>query len=439
MRKNIVLISFDDAVAFWKYKNLFGAELQIPNLERIRSVSTTFQAAYSQSPLCGPSRASFMSGRSPLETGILDNRTKAFSILKPRDIWSHDLKRHGFFCSSGGKVHHGYVPLPERIHSKLYSDDRKFFPRDLKLRPGVKASKSGGAGGGISTLDPDDDMGYYDARSAQSFANFIESYDGDAPFYREVGFFSPHNPFITPNRFKKMYEASDFQYPAEWDEELKEDGARSDTVRVNFRTYEKRHWQKSVRNYFSAISHGDHHLGTVWDALQSSRHAKNTIVVILTDHGLHLGEKRRFGKSTLLEQVANVPLILHDPDNAGPREINDAVGLIDIGPTVLDLVGLPKPAHSLGWSLRPLMNGKESWPDRPVPTLYADGASIRMGRYRFTRYRSGKTTLHDLVDDWWQRRELGPEHPDYEQLDQAHREICAEYGAAELLSLGKGQ
>ena len=428
MRKNVILFSFDDCIAFWRYKSLFGVELKTPNLDRIRAVSTTFLAAYCQSPLCGPSRASFMSGRSPCETGILDNKSKIFSVLKPKDIWSYQLKNNGFYCSSGGKVHHGYVPLPDKIHAQLYSDDRKFFPRDLRLRPGVKSRAFGGSGGGLATLDPEDDLGYYDAQSARSFIEFLDRYDGDAPFYREVGFFSPHTPFITPARFKKLYKAVDFQYPPEWDEELKEDGDSSDEVRVNFRTHDKRYWQRSVRNYFSAVSHGDYHLGMVWDALQASPHARNTIMVLLTDHGLHLGEKRRFGKSTLLEQVANVPFIIHDPDYPVRQEIEESVALIDVGPTIMDMVGLPPPPRSLGRSVLPLMTGAEVGPERAVPTLQADGASIRKGRYRFTRTMAGKAVLHDLVEDWWQRHPKGPEHPAFSELSEAHQAVCAAYG-----------
>lgn len=368
-----------------------------------------------------------MSGRSPCETGILDNKIKAFSILKPEDIWSYQLKSNGFYCSSGGKVHHGYVPLPDNIHEQLYSDHRKFFPRDLRLRPDVRSRAFGGTGGGIATLDPEDDMGYYDAQSAQSFTEFLDRYEGDAPFYREVGFFSPHTPFITPLRFKNIYRTLDFQYPPEWDEELREDGAHSDEVKVNFRTYDRRYWQRSVRNYFSAVSHGDYHLGMVWDTLQASPHAKNTVVVILTDHGLHLGEKRRFGKSTLLEQVANVPFIIHDPERPERQDIEKPVGLIDVGPTIMDMVGLPPPPRSLGRSLLPLMIGPETAADYAVPTLQADGASIRKGRYRFTRTMAGKATLHDLVEDWWQRHPQGPEHPAFSELSEAHQAICAAY------------
>lgn len=427
MRKNVVLLSFDDCFAFWRYRSIFGVELKTPNLDRIRAVSSTFLSAYCQSPLCGPSRASFMSGRSPCETGILDNKTKAFSVLKPEDIWSYQLKENGFYCSSGGKVHHGYVPLPDGIHEKLYSDGKKFFPRDLRLRPDVNSRAFGGAGGGHATLDPEDDMGYYDAQSAKSFVEFLDRFDSDAPFYREVGFFSPHSPFITPVRFKNLYRAVDFQYPSEWDEELKVDGALSDEVSANFRTHDKRYWQRSVRNYFSAVSHGDYHLGLVWDALQASPHAKNTIVVLLTDHGLHLGEKRRFGKSTLLEQVANVPFIIYDPERPMRQDIDEPVALIDVGPTVLDIVGLPALPRSLGQSLLPLISKPETSGERAVPTLRADGASIRKGRYRFTRTLAGKAMLHDLVDDWWQRHPQGPEHPAFAELSEAHRAVCAAY------------
>lgn len=428
MKKNVVLISFDDAVAFWKYKTLFGARLQTPNLDRIMAVSTTFQAAYCQSPLCGPSRASFMSGRSPYETGILGNDVKAFTILKPQDIWTWQLRAGGYYCSSGGKVHHGYRPLPPEVHEVLYSDERKFFPVDLQVRPGTEISAVGGAGGGVSTLNPEDDDKYHDAHSARSFASFIETYDGHAPFYREVGFFSPHTPFITPLRFKTMYNLQDFRYPDEWADEIRPDGKAYEQVSANFRTHEARHWKKSVRSYFAAISHGDHYLGKVWDALQNSRHAGNTILVILTDHGMHLGEKRRFGKSTLLEQVANVPLIIHDPENPQPRDIDAPVGLIDVGPTVLDMLGMAPPPHSLGTSLVPLMRGDDSLADRAIPTLNHEGVTIRKGRYRFTRRLNGRAELHDLSQDWWQMHDLGPDHPEFAALSAEHLSVSATYG-----------
>jgi choline-sulfatase len=428
VKKNVVIVSFDDAIAYWRYKTVFGAELQTPNLDKVCATSTAFHAAYCQSPLCGPSRASFMSASSPHKTKLFNNDIKTFEVLKPADMWSYQLKQNGYFCSSGGKVHHGYKPLPQKIHDALYSDERKFFPIDLKRRTNIETSLAGGVGGGISTTDPADDSIFYDSRSADSFIDFISNYEGEQPFYREVGFFSPHTPFITPVRFKKMYKLADFTYPDEWDEEVDASIETASSVRTNFKTYKSVYWKKSVRNYFAALSHGDYHLGRIWDALQSSPHGKDTIVVILTDHGLHLGEKRRFGKSTLLEQVANVPFIIHDPENPEAKDVYDPVALMDVGPTILNMVDLPPLTDCIAKSLVPLMKGEESWPDRAIPTLQAASASVRKGPYRFIRHENGDTEFYDIKADWWQKKPLGPDHPDFDEVRQAHLACCKEYG-----------
>lgn len=427
MKKNVLVISFDDAIAYWHYRNIFKGELKTPNLDRICEVSSAFHAAYCQSPLCGPSRASFMSAQPPHITGIHANE-KVFGRVKPQEMWSYRMKENGYFCSSGGKVHHGYKPLAEEIHEILYSDERKFFSADMRHNPQIAADIVGGAGGGVATTDPKDDGRFYDDQSANSFIDFISSYDRDQPFYREVGFFSPHTPFITPKRFKDLYRPSEFEYPPEWSAELDPDKNAPVPEWANFKTHKARYWKLSIRNYFSAMSHGDYHLGRVWDALQASAHAKDTIVIILTDHGMHLGEKRRFGKSTLLEQVANVPLIIHDPDRAKPQVIEDPVALLDVGLTVLDMVGLPAMEGRLGQSLVPLMNGTASWPDRAIPTLKRDSASVRKGRYRFIRNSTGECEMYDIKSDWWQMKRLGPDHPDYQDMFEAHHACCKAHG-----------
>ena len=143
-RRNVLLVSFDDAVAFWPYKTAFREPLQTPNLDRICAQATAFHAAYCQVPICGASRASFMTGRTPHELGILDNGTFIFDRYGARDIWSFRLKQAGYFCSSGGKVHHKYKPVPARIQKDLYSDGRKAFGDDMSLPPGVACKSFGG-------------------------------------------------------------------------------------------------------------------------------------------------------------------------------------------------------------------------------------------------------------------------------------------------------
>lgn len=431
-RMNIVVISFDDAVSFWHYKNVFGVELQTPNLDEICAQSTAFHAAYCQSPVCNTSRASFMTGQSPHQLDFVDpwdrSKGKIFDFISVDQMWSHRLKSEGYFCSSGGKVHHGFKPLPPKIHNQLYSDERKGFHLDVNLPPSFPQVQKGGMGRGQASTDPEHDGFYYDANSAQSFLDFIGSYDGDQPFYREVGFYSPHMPFITPIRFKHMYPLRDIKQPESWADGFEYVGYSKNKIGKNFAGRKPLYWKRSVRNYFSAYSHGDHHLGTVWRGLKQSKFADNTIVVILTDHGMHLGDKHRFGKATLWEQTACVPLVVHDPRTPRPQVVTDPVGLIDVGPTILDYVDMPPLEQSSGQSLRQAVETGRADPDRAVPTFNHHGSAIRKGDYRLIEYNDGSTELFNLRDDWWQQKLLGEDHPAFGPMHDALRACCADYG-----------
>ena len=194
----------------------------------------------------------------------------------------------------------------------------------------------------------------------------------------------------------------------------------------NFLSDDER-WQLSVRNYFSAVTHVDHYLGRVWDALKASRFADNTIVVILSDHGMHLGDRYRFRKTTLWEQVANIPFVIHDPTRPEPRDNLDPVAVLDVGPTLMDYAGLPPLEGCVGRSLRAQAEGA-SVPDRAVPTFHYDSIGLRKGPYRFIRYEDGSTEFYDVEQDWWQIHDLGPDHPDYAAMEAATEACALEYG-----------
>ncbi|MGJ8546410.1 MAG: sulfatase-like hydrolase/transferase [Sulfitobacter sp.] len=426
-KRNVVLISLDDAVAFWNYKTIFGEELKTPNLDRLCARATSFRSAYCQSPVCGPSRASFLTAKTPHELQIFHNHDKLFKHVGPRKVWTFAMRRAGFFCSSGGKVHHGYKPLKRYAHGKLYSDERKGFRIDRMLREEIPQKKFGGHGDGIATIDPKDDDYYHDAQASASFVDFISNYDKEAPFYREVGFYGPHTPFITPERYKTMYDPKKLKRPAAWDTPEKPNPFIEAQGGENLDNTNLTRWRNSVRNYFSAYSHVDHHLGRVLDALEASPHADNTMIVLLSDHGFHLGEKNRFRKLTLWEQVANVPLIIYDPANPKPQEIFDPVALLDVGPTVLDYLGLAMPEPSLGRSLRPQIEGASD-PGRVVATFHYDSVAIRKGPYRLIRYEDGSTQFYDVTQDWWQTTDLGETHPDFAETYAALEAISAQSG-----------
>ncbi len=424
---NVLFVSFDDAVAYWPYKTVFREPLRTPNLDKICDVSSAFHAAYCPATVCNPSRASFMSGKTTHQLGVFSNQDKVFEKHDPRIMWPYRLKEAGYFCSSGGKVHHGHSPLPEPVHQVLYSDHQKEFV----YNPGrpIHTTYFGGYKRGLATTHPKDDDIFYDMRSADSAIEFLKTYDGDAPFYREIGFHSPHSPFATPARFKTLYRLENFKQPPEWDDGYDRNAyadARFPT-QAPLTQRRLRWWKKSVRNYFSAYSLADDQLGRVWEALKASAHAENTMVVILADHGFHLGNKDRLEKSNLWEQVANVPLIIHLPGQPKRQEIHDPVSLIDIGPTVLDYLGLGDIEESVGQSLRPYLDATPQDP-RTIPTFFFQNAAIRTGDYRLIRYEDGSTQLYNVKTDFWQLRDLGNAHPEFPALYAQLVRTCREWG-----------
>lgn len=373
-----------------------------------------------------------MSAKSPHATGVIGPAGRYFERIPVETLWPYKLRQDGYFCSSGGKVALGYGPLPPRVHNTLFSDDRKRFklePRKRKFKGNIIPDREefGGFRGGLATFNDKGERSLYDDQSTRSALSFLQTYDGDASFYREVGLIATHGPWTTPRRFKDMYDTKDFKKPAEWKSGFDPCDAMDAVSGRNYKIGRLGHWQKSVRNYFAGMSYVDYNIGRIWDAIKASRHADNTIIVLLSDHGLHLGERQRFRKHTLWEQVANVPLIIHDPDQPVGQVVTDPVGLIDVGPTLLDMLGLPALEDCQGQSVLPLMHGQRA-PGRAVPTFLHNNAAIRKDRYRFIRYTDGSTQLFDLIDDWWQTRDLGPDHEAYSEMQKAHTACCLSYG-----------
>lgn len=406
-RKNLPLVSFDDAVAPWRYKTAFGTPLRVPNLDKLCTGATAFKATYAQAPICGPSRASAMTTTWPHETGVLDNSLNIFERVGTERFWISRIKAAGYYTSSGGKIHHSPT-LARPYHRALYSDARKAFSVDLRLPREIrKGSLSfGGHRDGRATRDGEHEDFYFDRQSADSAIDFLQSYEGEAPFFRELGLFSPHAPHITPARFKEMYDVEAFRRPADWAGYLAETEYIRRHIPENEAFRDEDHWRKSVRNYFSAYSHGDYHLGRVLGALARSAHARNTLIVVFADHGFHLGNRNLFRKTTLWEQSLNVPLIIFDPDNPTPREITDPVALISLGPTILDLLGIEMSPEEQALSLRPMLYGARA-PERVVPSFYKRSITIRKGRHRIIRYADGSFQLFDVEEDPWQLRDLG--------------------------------
>jgi arylsulfatase A-like enzyme len=180
-------------------------------------------------------------------------------------------------------------------------------------------------------------------------------------------------------------------------------------------TQDNQQWHNLVRSYLAATSFVDAQIGRVLDALESARLAENTIVVVWSDHGYHLGEKAITGKNTLWERSTRVPLIFAGPGiRAGGRSTQPAE-LLDLYPTLVELSGLPPRTDLEGLSLAPQLRDPATPRRRPAITSHNQGNhAIRSERWRYIRYADGTEELYDLVHDpaEWRNVVAKSEHAD---------------------------
>jgi arylsulfatase A-like enzyme len=242
----------------------------------------------------------------------------------------------------------------------------------------------------------------------------------DKPFFMGVGFYRPHVPMFVPQKWFDMHPREQVKLP----EVRKND--RQDLSQYAIDLTNREHvspthdwvlesgqWQHAVQSYLASVTFADHCLGLVLDALDASPHAKNTIIVLFSDHGFHLGEKHRWAKRTLWEDGTRVPLIVSAPGfSAGQRSPRPAE-LLDVFPTLLELAGLGADSAQEGQSLVPLLRTPQAAWDHPAITSFGPGNySVRSTDFRFIQYRDGSREFYDLRKDSheWTNLAKNPEY-----------------------------
>jgi arylsulfatase A-like enzyme len=213
------------------------------------------------------------------------------------------------------------------------------------------------------------------------------------PFFLAVGTWKPHDPWEVPQKYFDMYPLESIVLP-----EIKEDDLE-DAFDHRRRWIQKwvndnQEWEQVVQSYAAAITFSDAMFGRLLEGLENSGHADNTIVVLWSDHGMHMGEKDNIEKFTLWEKSTRVPLIVNVPGMTQPGSVCDQpVSLMDLYPTLVELTGFDPPAHLDGASLVPQINDPMAetdpvissymftWTDEPVI-----GHAVRSQRYRYIYY-----------------------------------------------------
>ena len=402
-RPNVLFIAIDD-LNDWVGPLKGHPQVQTPNMDRLAARGTTFTNAHCQSPLCNSSRTSLMTGLRPDTTGIYglapwfrDCEAFAGVVTLPQH-----LQAHGYRTYSTGKIYHGGYGRGKH--------DQEFQvlgpPSGVTAWPKKKLvdtpTKHKLVDWGIITQDDKEQSDYQVA----SWAVQQIQQSPQEPFFLSVGFFLPHVPCYATQQWFDLYPEETLKLPPM----LR--GDRDDTPRFSWYLHwtlpeprldfleKANQWKNLVRSYLACVSFVDSQVGRVLDALEKSGVAENTIVVLWSDHGWHLGEKRITGKNTLWDRSTRVPLIFAGPGVAQDVRCNSPAELLDIYPTLIDLCVLPENSAIEGHSLLPQLQNAESprqWP--AITTHNHDNHGIRTERWRYIRYANGAEELYDMQND----------------------------------------
>jgi uncharacterized sulfatase len=385
-------------------------QVQSPNLDRLAASGVRFDKAYTQFPLCGPSRNALMTGRRPNSTHVLANSTLFRQALPDAVTMSQLFKNHDYFAARAGKIYHYGVPGdigadgvddPPSWNKVVNPKGRDKTDEDLV----INLTPSRGLGSSLSYLKADgDDLEQTDAMVATSVIRMLEE-NKDRPFFIACGFFRPHVPDVAPAKWFDLYPYEQVKLPVEPPEHLaKIPQAAFFTTPPNWGVPEDQ-VRKFKQAYLASVSFMDAQAGRVLDALDRLQLRDRTIVVFTSDHGWMLGQHGgQWMKQQLFERATRVPLLIRAPgfDTAG-RACPRPVEMIDIYPTLADLAGLQAPRELEGVSLKPLLVDPDAPHDRPAYSQITrgEGRSVRTERHRYTEWSFGKegVELYDYQAD----------------------------------------
>ncbi len=414
---NVLFLAVDDMKDWVGCLGGYEGVVQTPNIDRLAKQGMLFRNAHCPSPKCAPSRAAILTGLRPSTTGLYDNGHWLIPNYPDVVTLPAFFRSAGYEVAGAGKIFHhtagNHPPSQWDDFQPIRFRNDPWFRSSKKNYPWSKSGPNpeGFPFSGVSGLGHENDWGspnikpvaYDDARSAQYAIDFLKG-DRGKPFFLACGLFRPHLPWYVPPEYFEMYPVEKIQLPAVQRDDLDDvppEGQKLARDRINdWKAIKNQHkWKHAIRAYLASITYADAQLGRILSTLESSAHAQNTIVILWSDHGWHLGSKQHWHKSTLWEEATRVPLVIKTP-GFKPGVCDAPVSLLSLFPTLLDLCHL-KPSLSLDApSIVPLLeNPDTTWTKPAVIEFRRGNAAVRDKRYRFIRYANGGEELYDHKKD----------------------------------------
>ncbi|MDV6030520.1 MAG: sulfatase [Phycisphaera sp. RhM] len=401
---NVVLVAIDD-LNDWVGCLDGHPQVQTPQIDKLASRGVNFTNAHCQAPICNPSRISMLLGKLPSTTGhyFLAPGFRGVDVTRDAVTMFQHFRAGGYRAESMGKVFHGPSDAASFDHVQRSSGYRRPPGQTEKLRYRVPGSHPAWDWGQIDIAD-EDQRDYHTA--AWAAKRIPELAERDEPFFLAIGFHLPHVPIYATKKWFDMYPLQTLVMPPVPRGDL--DDVPEIAVQLSLNPTAPRYeWMKdngedkhAVQAYLASISFVDHLVGMVTDAVEAAGLGDNTIVVLFSDHGFHLGEKNKWAKRSLWQRTTRVPLIVAGPGVAGGAVCDAPVGLIDVYPTLAEMCRLPVPDGLDGHSLSGLLKDAASaWSHPAICTFGPGNHSIHSRDYHYIRYRDGSEELYDHRHD----------------------------------------
>ncbi len=392
----------------------YGAPVRSPNIDKLAARGVRFDRAYTQYPLCSPSRSSLLTGRRPNATGVLTNPGKNpmsphFREKLPDAVTLPQLFRsNGWFAARVAKLYHYGVPntIGTGGLDDIPSWDLTINPRgrDREVHDRIFSLRPGQFGGTLSWLaEGDADAEHTDGIAAAEAVRLLERFkrNGES-FFLAVGFYRPHTPYVAPKRYFDIYPRDRIELPKLSDADRSrtpEAAYRSSLKEQDSMTDDQR--REAIQAYWASITFMDAQVGHVLDALDRLGLSSNTAVVFTSDHGYHLGDHGLWQKMSAFERSARVPLIIAAPGaKARGAAARGLAELVDLYPTLADIAGL-KPTIADGVSLTPMLQDPKATVKDAAFTQVRNGYAVRTDRWRYVEWEGGQqgAQLYDMESD----------------------------------------
>lgn len=445
-KPNVLFIAIDDLKPT---VGAFGDDFAItPNIDKIAENATVFLNNHCQQAVCGPSRASLMTGMRPDYTKVRDLKTKMRDINPNILALPQYFKDNGYTTIGTGKI---YDPRcvdeyrDEPSWSKRYIDEKNIpYPKKYG-KPVMGYYQSEEVKNIISALEKEakdkgqknttayarkkykppyeisnvPDEAYTDGAIAKDAINLLNglSNDESKPFFLAVGFKRPHLPFVAPKKYWDLYKKEDIKLaPYQKKAKNAEDIAYHNSGELrsykspeieytlndeNLLELDESTQRNLIHGYYACVSFVDTQIGKIMQKLKEKELDKNTIIVIWGDHGWHLGDHSLWNKHSNFEQATRSPLIIYAPKINKPVRVSSPTEFVDIFPTLCELSGLEIPAKLDGKSLSPIMNlevkGVKKYAVSQQPRGKTTGYSFRTETYRYTVWIKDKKSTDNIT------------------------------------------